>query len=319
MKDEGIEARYFRRFRRWKITVVFLSVILVFVALFSITQGPVQISFMTVLKIMLKNVPFLSELIEKSWLPVEEIIILQIRLPRVLAAMLVGSALAVAGTIFQGLFRNPMADPYLIGVSAGAALGASLAIGLGVGISLFGMLNAIPIMAFIGALITVFAVYNIAKIGSRVSPLTLLLGGITISTLLTAILSVIMINMGERLNALIFWLLGGFSLSNWSQVNAALPFIIVGIIVICIFARDFNVLQLGEDQAQQLGVNVEKLKRIILIFASLITAAAVSISGIIGFVGLVIPHMTRMLVGVDHRILSPPSALAGAIILTLCD
>ncbi|MCP8318569.1 MAG: iron chelate uptake ABC transporter family permease subunit, partial [Candidatus Methylarchaceae archaeon HK01B] len=224
----------------------------------------------------------------------------------------------VSGVVLQGLLRNPMADPYVIGISAGAALGASIVIGFGIGFSFLGI-DAIQLMALLGGLITVFVVYNIARIGPRIPMLTVLLAGIAITSFLSAIISFIMITLGESLHALVFWLFGSFTLSSWDNVVVAMPFIIIGLIVIVIFSRQLNIMLLGEDEAQQLGVDIEKLKKIMLVVASLITAVAVSISGIIGFIGLIIPHIARILVGPDHRILVPSSALAGAIILVLCD
>jgi len=299
--------------------VIFLILALVFTILFSVAIGQMQISLPDAWRIVIKNIPFLGDLINDEFPVLEEVTIMQVRLPRAIAAMIVGAALSVAGVVLQGLFRNPMADPYLLGISSGAALGAAIAIGLGIGFRFLGILDSMQLMAFIGSLVTVFVVYNIARTGPRVPMLTVLLAGIAMTSFLSAIISFIMITLGESLHALIFWLFGTLSGIKWSDVMISLPLITIGLFTILVFSRQLNIMLLGEDEAQQLGVETERLKKIMLIFATLITATAVSISGTIGFVGLVIPHIVRILVGPDHRILIPSSALAGAIILVLCD
>lgn len=317
MKEDRV---YLERFARWKTSTILLFLAVLGTVIFSTAIGPVKISFFHVFQVIVRDVPYLGGLVGgESPSAVERTIILHARLPRVLGAGLVGAALAVAGVVLQGLLRNPMADPFVVGISSGAGLGAALAIGFGIGATVLGTLYAVPLMAFFGALATVFVVYNIAKTGARIPMLTLLLAGIAISSFLSAIISFVMITAGESLHALIFWLLGGFSTTNWNHLRVAFPPIIVGILVIYVFARDLNIMLLGEEQAQQLGVEAEKLKKIMLVFASLITAAAVSFSGIIGFVGLIIPHITRILVGADHRFLIPASALTGTIVLILSD
>ncbi|NWG09704.1 MAG: iron chelate uptake ABC transporter family permease subunit [Nitrososphaerales archaeon] len=299
--------------------IIFLVLALVLTIAFAVAVGPFQISPLETWRIIIKNIPFLGSLVNDGSSGVEEVIILQFRLPRTIAAMTVGVALAVAGVVLQGLFRNPMAEPYLLGISSGAALGVAIAIGLGIRLSFLGILDSMQLMAFIIALATVFVVYNVARTGPRVPMLTVLLAGIAMTSFLSAIISLIMITLGESLHALIFWLFGTFSGIKWSDVTISLPLITFGLFTILVFSRQFNIMLLGEDEAQQLGVDTERLKKIMLIFATLITATAVSISGTIGFVGLVIPHIVRILVGPDHRILIPSSALAGAIILVLCD
>ena len=246
-------------------------------------------------------------------------VVLKIRLPRVLVAAVVGVALAAAGTVLQGLLRNPMADPYVLGISAGASVGASLAIGFGLGSSFLGFLYAVPLMAFVGALVTIFVVYNIARRNGGNSMLSLLLIGIAISSFLSAVVSLIKIISSDALHGIVYWIMGSLQVAGWNHLYIASPFIFVGIIIIYYYAKDLNIISLGENQAQHLGVDVEGLKTRLLICVSLITAAAVSVSGIIGFIGLIIPHMTRLLVGPDHRILIPTSALLGAVVLIICD
>ncbi|MFQ6080541.1 MAG: FecCD family ABC transporter permease [Candidatus Bathyarchaeia archaeon] len=313
------ETAYFKRFTRWKITVTLLMLTLISTIVFAVTVGPIQISSLDVFKIIIKNIPFIGNLVKGGSSSFEEAIVLQIRLPRVLGAAIVGIALAVAGVVLQGLLRNPMADPYIIGISAGASLGASLAIAFGIGFSFFGLLYSIPLTAFVFALGTVLVVYSIARTDQEVPMLTLLLVGIAVNSLLLAIMTIIRVVSGEAIHVIMAWILGSLVACNWNYVRIVLPFTVVGVAVIYVFARDLNLILLGEEQARHLGVDTERLKKIMLASATLITAAAVSVSGIIGFIGLIIPHIARILVGPDHRILIPSSALAGAIVLILCD
>ncbi|UCC57613.1 MAG: iron chelate uptake ABC transporter family permease subunit [Candidatus Bathyarchaeum sp.] len=284
-------------------------------------MGYAHIPFDDILKILAKQVPGINYLVDSSDITqTAEVIIMQIRLPRVICGALVGAALATAGVIYQGIFRNPMADPYTIGALTGASLGAALVIVLGVGVSLFGV-NTLQILAFFGSITTVLIVYNISRVGSRVPVTTLLLTGIAISLFQNAIVTFLKVIAEEKLlHGLTFWIIGSLApTENWNNVWSILPFIVVGATISYFFARDLNILALGEDQAQHLGVEIEKVKRILLICGALITAAAVSISGIIGFVGLIIPHLTRVIIGPDHRVLLPTSAIVGASFLMICD
>lgn len=308
-----------QRIARWRWIIVGLVFIFFGAMVLSVTVGFAQIPLNKILAILWRQIPLASSLPQTFGVTeAEEMIILQVRLPRIVGGALVGAALATAGVVFQGIFRNPMADPYIIGSSAGAAVGASLTLVLGVGYALFGV-SAVSVLAFLGALISVFVVYNVARVERRVPVTMLLLTGITVSILLAAVVGVLTVVAGEKLQPLIFWLMGGLSHMSWGDVASAGPLFLVGVIVIYLYARDLNLLLLGEETAQHLGVDVEKSKRILLIFATLITAAAVSISGLIGFVGLIIPHALRMLVGPDHRILIPAALIAGGTFLILSD
>lgn len=299
--------------------VLILTVALMVSIVLSLNVGSAQIPFCTVLRILAKRMPFLANLVASSSVPyVEETIIIQIRMPRILAGALVGAALATAGVVYQGIFKNPMADPYVLGVSAGAAVGASLAIVLRMGFTLLGV-STVPISAFVGSLIAVFVVYNISRVGSRVPVTTLLLSGIAVNIFLSAIVAVLQVIAGERLHIIVFWLMGGFSYVEWKDIWAVLPLICLGTVATYFYARELNILAWGEETAQHLGVDVEKVKKLLLVFGSLITAAAVSISGLIGFIGLIIPHMTRIVVEPDHRILLPTSTILGATFLVICD
>ncbi|MEW5922256.1 MAG: iron chelate uptake ABC transporter family permease subunit [Bacillota bacterium] len=245
-------------------------------------------------------------------------IILNIRLPRVFQAALVGAALSVAGATLQGLFRNPLADPYIIGVSSGAALGATVAIvsGLTLGFAGFG---AVPIMAFAGGLLTIALVYHLSRQGNHVPVMTLLLAGIAVGAFLSAFVSLLIFFSGERLHQVVFWMMGGLGGARWSYLRVMLPYVLLGCGCIYFFSRELNAMLLGEDTAHTLGIDPEKLKKIFLVAASLLVSAAVSTSGIIGFIGLVVPHIVRLLAGPDHRFLLPASALCGAIMLIGAD
>jgi len=253
--------------------------------------------------------PFAFEVPETS-----ETIVRQLRLPRILLGGVVGFALAAAGTVMQGFFRNPMADPSIIGVSSGAAAGAVATIAFPIAIP-FGL----QVAAFAGALIAAFAVYLIATGGGRTPVATLLLAGVAVQTLLGALVSYLLLQAGENLRQAVFWLMGHLRNSTWAEVEATLPLALLAFAVLYAYARDLNVMLLGEVDAQTLGIEVERTKRILLALSSVITAAAVAVAGVIGFVGLIVPHMMRLLVGPDHRILLPTSALAGATFLVATD
>lgn len=299
--------------------MLLLIVALIVTIVVSLNVGYAQIPFANILAILGKQIPFLDGFVDSSLvLPRDAAIILQIRLPRIIAGVVVGAALAASGVVYQGVFKNPMADSYILGVSAGAAVGASFSILLGTGFAIFG-LRLVQVAAFLGALFAMFLVYNISRVGSRVPVTTLLLCGIAVNFFLYAIVALLEVIAGEQLHAIVFWLIGGFSNVLWSDIWAVLPFIMIGTVVAYFSARDLNLLALGEEQAQHLGVNVERVKQVLLVFASMVTAAAVSLSGLVGFVGLMVPHITRLVIGPDHRILFPASTIIGAIFLVVCD
>ncbi|HHU30669.1 MAG: iron chelate uptake ABC transporter family permease subunit [Bacillota bacterium] len=245
-------------------------------------------------------------------------IIWNLRLPRVLLAALIGASLALSGVSFQGLLRNPLADPYTIGVSSGAAVGATAAMFLR---QLTGLNfpQMIPLFAMAGAFAALFFIYNMAKIGGKVPVVTLILGGVVVSSFLSAIISLLMVLSGENMHGIYFWLSGGLILRSWPHLWFVLPYLILGFIVLFFYARELNVLLMGEEVALTLGINVERTKKVLLFVASVVTAAAVSVSGMIGFVGLIIPHAVRIITGPDHRVLLPASALVGASFLVWSD
>ncbi|GAB6100462.1 iron ABC transporter permease [Halanaerocella petrolearia] len=301
--------------RKWRVVILALFISLVLTVILATSLGVVKIPFLKVVKILLSKVPYAKEIfsIGKDF-GINETIIFKIRLPRVLLAGLVGVALATSGTVFQALLKNPMADPYVIGISSGASLGATIGMLWGVKFS-----NSIPIFAFIGALLTTFIVYNLAKVGQKVSVSTLLLAGVAVGSFLSAIVSLLMVFHNESMQQIIFWIMGSLASADWDTVEMIWIYIIFGYLLIYIFARDLNIMLLGAESAQSLGIEVEQIKKILLMIGSLLAGVAVAGSGVIGFVGLIIPHLVRLLVGPDHRILIPSSALVGAVFLILTD
>ncbi|MBI3241126.1 MAG: iron ABC transporter permease [Chloroflexi bacterium] len=245
-------------------------------------------------------------------------ILFDIRLPRVALMALTGAALASAGATYQGLFRNPLADPYLVGVASGAGLGATLVITVGLPASGFGLM-AVPLGAFLGGVAAVAVVVLVARVGRTTPVTTMLLAGIAVGSFASAITTFWMLRSPEGLRRAFNWLLGGYTGGGWQPVWIVLPYLIVGLVSLQLHARALNVLQLDEEQARQLGVNVERLKLIIVGAATLMTSAAVAFGGLIGFVGLVVPHILRMLGGPDYRRLIPLSAIGGAAFLILAD
>ena len=319
MTTTEAESNFFRRASRWKFIIVVLFFSLLLTIIISLNVGYAQISFTDILSILGEQLPILDNIIDSSIISQQNTsIILLIRLPRIIAGALVGAALAASGVIYQGVFKNPMADSYLLGVSAGAAVGASISIVFATETVFFGF-RFVQVAAFSGALIAMFLVYNISRVGSRVPITTLLLSGIAVNFFLYAIVALVEVIAGDELTSIVFWLIGGFSNVLWFDIFSIMPFILIGITLSYFYSRDLNLLALGEENAQHLGVNVERVKKILLILASLVTAAAVSLCGLIGFVGLMVPHITRLVIGPDHRILLPASAIVGAIFLIICD
>lgn len=248
----------------------------------------------------------------------EQLVVEQLRLPRIAVAALVGMALALAGATMQALFRNPLADPGIIGVSAGGAAGAVLSIALGLS-SLFFL--ALPLFAFAGAMGTALLVYGIALVGGRFSIASLLLAGIAVSSFMAAVVSsvLVLVPRNESLREILFWLAGGLDSRSWEHVRLATPLILPAAGLILLFARELNLLVLGDDHARSLGTNVGALRPVLLVAASLITGVSVAVSGAIAFVGLVVPHAVRLVFGPDHRVLIPVSAVAGALFLVVAD
>ena len=292
-----------------KVVLPFLLVLLAGAGILSLGMGPVAISPKQIGSLLL-GVGSLDG--------VEGIIVRDLRLPRLLLAMLVGAALAQSGAAMQGFFQNPMADPYIIGVSSGAALGATLAVSLAIDFWFAGI-NAVSVFAFIGALGVTFLVYGISTRGRRLPASVVLLSGIAVGALAAALTSFLLITSSGNLQQILYWLMGSLASRRWEHVQMVWPYILICMVILQFFARDLNLLLQGEENAHNLGVNVERVKRVLLIAAALLAAAAVAVSGIIGFVGLLVPHVMRLLVGPDHRCLFPASILGGATLLVAAD
>ncbi len=320
MSSQEVEHTYSKRSKRWKLILTLLIVALGAAVILCLNIGYAPISFSEILNALGKQIPFVNGWISSSSVsPVNESIILQIRLPRILAGALVGAGLAAAGVMYQGVFRNPMADSYLLGASAGASLGFVLSVYLSSAALTLSGLGVGQVAAFAGAMLTVLLVYSISRVGNKVPITTLLLSGIVVNIFILAMQTVFELRSGQSLIGIVAWIAGGFSNITWTQIYAILPFVLAGTVIAYFFTRDLNMLALGDDTAQHLGVNTERVRLILLVTGSLITAAAVSISGVIGFVGLIIPHMTRLVIGPDHRILLPASTIVGAVFLIVCD
>ncbi len=304
---------------RWAAILLTLVLILLIGLVLAVAIGRVAIPAGEVVSVVLRRL--------HSWLTgqplgeiaAHEVIIWNLRLPRALLAASVGACLALAGCMMQGLLRNPMADPYVIGVSAGASVGGAVAFLLAESLRVSWGIALTPILAFLGAIAAVMMVYLVARIGERIPIMNLLLSGIALNTVLSAVLSLLIYYASRELQSLIFWLMGSFTGRGWGQVAVIIPHLLLGLALAIFLARDLNALSLGEDAAATLGVNVERSKRLLLLASTLLTAGAVAMSGIIGFVGLLVPHICRLLFGPDHRLLLPASALVGGIFLVMAD
>lgn len=277
--------------------------------------GAVSIPWDVVARILLHRI---GASVTPSWTEATAAIVLDLRLPRVLLAATVGAGLAGAGTVFQGLLRNPLADPYIVGVSAGAAFGATLAITMGWGAGPAG-LAATPALAFIGALAATAVVYLLARRDGDTPVEDFLLAGVAVSAFLAAAVSWLQLSGGESLQRVIFWLMGGLSGRSWPQLIMAAPYVLGGLLLAWLFARELNALLLGDETAWSLGVDARRARPILIVAGSLMAAAAVAAAGLIGFVGLIVPHLVRIAVGPDHRRLIPAAALGGAVLLVLSD
>lgn len=278
--------------------------------------GSVFIPFPTVIAILFNSVTGLSI---DAWIPAQATIVLHLRLPRVLLALVVGGTLALGGAVLQGLFRNPMADPGIIGVSSGGALGAVAAVTFGLALQHPWVL---PLFAFLGASGATLAIYRLSTHHGRTPVTTLLLAGLAVGAFLTA-LSSFLLSLAQNifvLREMLFWLLGGLDGRSWKHLLLVSGPVFLGSLGLLLFARDLNVLAAsGEEGAKSVGVEMDRLKRWLLGLTALITGAVVSVSGIIGFVGLIVPHAVRLLAGPDHRLLLPVSFLGGAIFLVWID
>ena len=285
-------------------------------AIFAASLGSVHVPFGSVVEIVAARLPGveLSADIPAAW----DTILWQLRLPRVAQAAVVGAALAMSGAAYQGLFKNPLADPYLVGVASGAGLGAVVVLLTGVPMYLAGI-SLLPVAAFAGGTGAVVVAYSIARNSQGTPTTTLILAGVAIASLTGAVSSLLIMRSDPELRPVLSWLLGSFISSEWKESAIVLAYAVPGIVLLLGFGRILNVLQLSEDHAAMLGVPVEKVKLLLIAAATLVTAAAVSFSGLIGFVGLVAPHAVRLVWGPDYRFLLPMSAIVGATFLVLAD
>jgi iron complex transport system permease protein len=276
--------------------------------------GAVYVPFFDTFRIILKN---LGLPITKTFADGQEPIIFLVRFPRVLVAALAGTALAASGAVMQGMFRNPMADPGLLGISSGAGLGAVLAIKLGLtAISIYLM----PAFAFVGAFIAILAIYLLSYRKGKVPVLTLILSGLAISTFIGAITNTVLtLSYDYQVKEFLFWSTGGLEGRRWEHVQLVVLPIVISVALMFLFSRDLNVLLMGEEEAKSVGLNAGKTRTVLLILISVATASAVCVSGAISFVGLIVPHIFRLIVGPNHKILLPVSAIGGAIFLVVCD
>jgi iron complex transport system permease protein len=292
--------------------VVLLVAALICVILLSLATGAVHVSPVAIFAALFQHHPLTAT---------QQIILLQIRLPRVLAAAVVGAALAISGLMFQGLFRNPMADPYVIGSSGGAVLGASASIFFFSQLSIFGF-SATALMAFAGSVVTMAIVYSLARANGKTHVITLLLAGFTISTMLgysSYLFELLDSNGGTGNRILLSWLHGVIGIPRWTQLSVTAALLFLAALIALPLMRQLNTLALGDEYAHQLGLRVEYTRVGIILTGSLLTAAAVSLGGLISFAGLIVPHIARLLLGPDHVRLLPVTALAGAIFLVIAD
>lgn len=281
----------------------------------AVSVGSTEIGLGTVWRVVAAH---LSPLGNEAQAGTDEVIIWELRFPRVVLVALIGGTLAVAGTVFQGLLRNPLADPYVLGVSSGASVGSALVVITGWGLSWLGQW-ALPLAAFVGAACSVLLVLRLARVRMELKVSSLILAGVVVQSFFGAVLTLIISLSPEELNRIQFWLMGSLALREWQHVEVILPFSLGGVALCWFFSRELNLFALGDRSATHLGLSVTHVRLGLILLASLMTGAAVSVAGMIGFVGLVIPHMMRMLTGGDHRTLIPLSLLAGAIFLIWAD
>lgn len=296
-----------------KLAVVFVLLLaLIGSIVAAICIGPVNIPPQTTIEIIFSKIsPFSSHTNT-----IFDTIVIDVRIPRVLMALLAGMCLSTSGAVMQGVLRNPLASPYILGVAAGAAFGAALSMILGIGEWLG--VYSVYLMAFIFAFVAIFLVYGLSKARATTTE-TLILAGIAVGAMFNAFVSLLMYVSGESLRSLVFWIMGGLWTSSWGTVIIILPVAVVGSVLLFGFSWDLNVMTLGDEAALSLGVNVKRRKVILLILSTLLAAIVISATGIIGFIGLVAPHIARMVIGTDYRLLLPTASLMGMLLLLLAD
>jgi len=312
-----LQKRFTQTFSNNKIVAYLLAVVLLITAmLLAISIGTVSVPIFDIVQIIGAGIfGFSMEQVD----PMYSNIVLNIRLPRVILSGLVGASLAIAGAAFQGLLRNPLADPYTLGVSSGASVGAVLTLFLNLSIPIIGPFT-LPFLSIICSFMTILIVLLFAqKIDRSMKVETIILTGVIFSSFLSSFISLMIALTGEELRQIIGWLLGSVSMRGWDYIKIMIPFFMIGSLLLLVSTKELNAMSFGEERAQHLGVNVQRRKLLVLTAGSILTGAAVAVSGAIGFVGLVIPHLTRLLWGPDHRHLLPLSILTGSGFLILAD
>ena len=292
-----------------------LIALLLCTVIVSTGMGYMQIHWQEILQVIGSRLLGSPELIQ-SVEPSVPYVVMDVRLPRILTAALVGGGLALSGVIYQGILLNPLADPYTLGVSSGAAFGASLA--LLANLTLLGQFST-PLFAFTGAIATLFIVMRLSTFNGLISAQTLILSGVIVGAILSAGISFMKYLADEQVAIIIFWLMGSFGSSTWNGVLLLTVTVAAGLLITLYFSRDLNIMSLGKRSSDSLGVETAKIRTILLLSASFVTAICVALTGIIGFIGLIVPHLMRYIVGPDNRKLLPASALAGAILLLVAD
>jgi iron complex transport system permease protein len=300
--------------RRLLAALLFLSLALIISVFLATGIGRMELSWSAIAGVLLNKLGLAAAPPDRT----TEVVVWSIRLSRVVLSGLVGASLAAAGVVFQGLLLNPLADPFTLGVSTGGALGVALLVMLGVGGSFLG-LSPLPLGALAGALGAMFAVLVLSREAGRVRKESLILAGIVVSTFLSALISLIKSLDEESLSAIVFWIMGSFSGRGWIHVGFLLPYVLAGLVLAAYHSRELDILALGEEQSHFLGVAVSRVRLKLLLGASLLTAGAVAVSGVIGFVGLVVPHLVRLVAGPAHGRLLALSAFTGALILIWAD
>jgi iron complex transport system permease protein len=302
---------------RWWLWVIAACVVTVVVFVGCLGLGTQSIPYSRIMAVVMGSVVGPST--EQGFSDPTSVILLQVRMPRVLLAFFVGGSLAMVGVALQALLRNPLADPFVIGISSGAALGAAIALLFGLGISV-GSISALPVCAFAGALMSLMIMYRISAAQYGFSVYTLLLAGVVLNAIFSAfIMFLTSIADPNRAFAMYAWLMGTLTGPDWSTLGILVLYLGAGLVMLGMHAQSLNLLTLGEETARSLGVEVERVKKSVFLAAALLTGAVVSFSGIIGFVGLIIPHAVRLVVSADHRLLLPVAGLVGGMFLMMAD
>lgn len=310
--QRGVEAHEILFSEKWKIVFLLVSFfILIAIISTALSSGAYSVNPFMAFKIVMSHIfSFLDLDIQK----IQDTVIWKIRAPRVMLAALTGMTLATSGVIFQGCFRNPLVDPYILGVSSGAAFGAAL------GFVFTNIVLSTQILAFAFGTIAVFGSYTIARTRGETPVISLILAGVIIGSIFSALVSIMKyIASSTALREIVFWLMGGFYYANWDDVLKVSPFLVLGFSIVWLMGWKLNIISMGDEQARSLGVHPEKYKMVLIMTATLQTALAVSLVGVIPWVGLMMPHAARMMLGPDHRFLIPCSAIFGALYLIVCD